>query len=454
LTAHRTLASVPRPELEWLAAHVSLERHDAGDLIRAKGEQVLEMFVIFSGRLGVRIERGSGHRHLFEFAGGDVGGALPYSRLGGSPGDAYYVEPSEVLVVHRDLFPAMIRECPVLTATTVHVMLDRARQFVASDWQDEKMVSLGRLAAGMAHELNNPASATARSARHLGDTLRELEHASMTLGAAGLTPEQLERVTTLRDRCLIPVTTGVFSAIERSDLEQEIAGWLESHGADTLPAAALAENGVMIETLDELAEVLTGTKLDVALSWIAVTHTARSLSAEIERAGGRIYDLVSAVKRFTYMDRATVTEPTNIAHGLGDTVAVLAGKARAKGAAVRLDVPTDLPLVAAYAGELNQVWANLLDNAIDAVPPSGKVAVTARVEGQHVVVRFVDDGPGIPPELRSRIFDPFFTTKPVGEGSGLGLDIAQRIIRLHRGEVAVDSLPGRTEFRISLPIAT
>ena len=452
LPAHRPLAPAPPLDLFGPAALGTRRRFQAGEMIVSKGEPVTEMIVILTGRIGVHVERGTGHRHLFESNGGDVGGVLPYSRVTTSFVDIIVEEPLEGLAIHRDHFPEMTRECPAVTAAVVHVMIDRARDFVATDWQAEKMVSLGRLAAGMAHELNNPASATARSAKLLTETLTELEDASVALGALGLTEAQLSRVTALRTASLIPATTGVFSAIERADHEDEIAGWLAAHNADTSPATALAESGMTPEHLDELVETITGPALDVALRWVAATHTARLLSRDIERAGGRIYDLVSSVKRFTYMDRATVTEPMNVAQGLADAVAVLAGKAKEKQVAVKLDVEAELPLVPAFAAELNQVWSNLLENALDAAGPSGHVIVSAAREGPHVVVRIVDDGAGIPADVQSRIFDPFFTTKPVGEGSGLGLDIARRIVRQHHGQIVVDSRPGRTEFSVSIPV--
>jgi signal transduction histidine kinase len=192
--------------------------------------------------------------------------------------------------------------------------------------------------------------------------------------------------------------------------------------------------------------------LDSALRSVAAGYTARSLASDIERAASRIYELVSAVKRFTYMDRATVSEPSSVAQGVTDTVAVLASKAKAKSASVRLDIPEDLPLVRAYGGELNQVWSNLLENALDAVPDmTGEVVVTAAREGDRVVVRVIDNGPGMTPEVRGRIFDPFFTTKPMGQGTGLGLDISRRIVHRHEGQIEVQCEPGRTEFRVTLP---
>jgi signal transduction histidine kinase len=205
--------------------------------------------------------------------------------------------------------------------------------------------------------------------------------------------------------------------------------------------------------LDGLARDLPERIFDAAVRWIATGHTARMLAADVERATSRIHDLVSAVKRFTNMDRPTVAERLSIAQSLTDTVAVLGAKARAKSVSVTVDIPADLPLVKVYGGELNQVWSNLLDNALDSVRENGHIEVCARHELSGVVVRVIDDGVGIPAEHLRRIFDPFFTTKPVGHGTGLGLYIARRIVGRHDGNIDVESRPGggRTEFRVSLP---
>jgi signal transduction histidine kinase len=362
-------------------------------------------------------------------------------------------EPTDVLAVDRAHFPEMIRECPTVTAAAVHVMIDRARQFVATDWQDEKMASLGRLAAGLAHELNNPASATVRSAGLLTEALATLERTSLALGAMGLAEPQLAATVTLRDTALASAEGGVLSAMERADREDALAAWIESRGVDVESSSVLADAGLTAAHLDALSRSIPASALNAALAWIAAARTARSLSSDIERAGRRIYDLVGAVKRFSHMDRATVTEPTSVAVGLSDTVSVLSGKAKEKDVAVRVEVAADLPLVPAFGAELNQVWSNLIDNALDAVGRGGHVTVCAARQGQQVVVRVIDDGAGIPADVRTRIFDPFFTTKPVGEGSGLGLDISRRIVRLHQGEIVVDSRDGRTEFSLSIPIA-
>jgi signal transduction histidine kinase len=451
LAAHKTIGSAPREEHEWLADHGEVRSYAPGEIVVPKAMLVVEMIIVLAGHFAIYVERGKGKRKAMEWRGGDVTGLLPYSRMTHPPGETIIEEPSQGLVVHRECFSEMVNKCPTVTGILVHIMIDRARQFTSTDWQDEKMMSLGRLAAGLAHELNNPASAVARSSKLLAGALVQAEDAAHALGAARISEEERSKIEQLRDGSLLPATTGVFSAIERSDREDEVTTWLEKHGADIGPAQALAESGVMVDSLDDLAEALSPEALDVALRSIAAGYATRSLASDIQRAATRIYDLVSAVKRFTYMDRATVTEPSSIAQGLVDTVAVLASKAKSKSVMVKVDVPENLPLVRAFGGELNQVWANLLENALDAVDPSGQVTVSARHEGSRVVVRITDDGPGIPDNIQARIFDPFFTTKPVGQGTGLGLDISRRIVQRHDGQIEVDSRPGRTEFKVTLP---
>ena len=452
LAAHKTIGAAPREELEWLAANGECRSYVPGEIVVQPTAVVVEMVIVLSGHLAIYVSKGAGRRKVMEWRGGDVTGLLPYSRMIHPPGETVIDEPSEGLVIHRDRFTEMVNKCPTVTGILVHIMIDRARQFTSTDWQDEKMISLGRLAAGLAHELNNPASAVARSSKLLSGALAEAEEAAHALGAAHMSEEERSKIEALRNGSLVPATTGVFSAIERSDREDEVTTWLEDHGADTGPAAVLAESGVDVESLDELADALSPEALDVAVRSIAAGFSTRSLASDIQRAATRIYDLVSAVKRFTYMDKATVAEPSSISQGVIDTVAVLASKAKAKSVMVRLEIPDNLPPVRAFGGELNQVWANLLENALDAVPESGQIVVTAKHDGKHVVVRFVDNGPGIPSDIQARIFDPFFTTKPVGQGTGLGLDISRRIVQRHEGQLEVDSRPGRTEFRVTLPV--
>jgi signal transduction histidine kinase len=241
--------------------------------------------------------------------------------------------------------------------------------------------------------------------------------------------------------------------VERADREEAIADWLEDHGLDTDSAESLADTEVSFEALDMLANTVQGAALDAVLRWAAAGCSVRSLAAEIQDAAMRISGLVTAVKGFTHMDQAMVAEAVDLGPSLGNTVAVLKAKARQKSIAVAIELEDGLPQVRGYAGELNQIWGNLIDNALDAVPEGSRVSVLAGREGKSVVVRIVDNGPGIPAEMRERIFEPFFTTKPVGQGTGLGLDIVRRLVRHNDGAIEVESRPGRTEFRVTLPIA-
>jgi signal transduction histidine kinase len=451
LAAHRLLAGAPPDQLAWLAARGHLVKLEAEGVLSAKGNAVLGLYIILSGHLSIYVDRGAGPHKAMEWRGGDVSGVLPYSRLAGSPGDVKAEEPTEIFVIPRKDIPALIRECYELTAIFVHVMVDRARQFTSSDLHEEKMSSLGKLAAGLAHELNNPASAVARSAKGLRLGLSELEAASRALGAARLFEAQQAAVDRARNLCQLAAgTTFGRSPIELADREDALAEWLSRHGADVTAAEALAESAVTLNALDELARALDREALRATLPWLIAGCGTYRLASEIEASASKIHNLVAAVKGFTYMDQATMPKPVDVGRGLADTLAVLNAKARGKSVSVNLDASADLPRIPGFGGELNQVWANLVDNALDAA--RSNVAVTAERRGGSVLVRVVDDGPGLPPEIKERIFDPFFTTKPVGQGTGLGLDIARRIVRKHQGEIEVDSRPGHTEFRVTLPL--
>jgi signal transduction histidine kinase len=450
LAAHRTLGAAPREELAWLASHASFRNVNPGEVVAQKGQPVEELWVMLSGRLALFVDRGTGVQKVVEWRPGDVTGLLPYSRLTSPPGNSIAQEPTEILALHRDQLADMIQSCQAITTILVHTMLDRARMFTSNDLHDEKMLSLGRLSAGLAHELNNPASAIERSATLLEDKLDDGEQATRLFAAARLSDAQLAAVDTFRNSCHVR-THGVRSPIEQAEREEEIADWLAAHQVDTAIADAIAETPTTIESLDRLSTALEGSALEAVLRWTAAACSVRSLASDIQDAATRISGLVLAVKGFTHMDQATVAEPVDLLQSVGNTVAVLRSKARQKAASIAVDVEPNLPPVRGFAGELNQIWVNLIDNALDAIAKDGRVEVLAAREGNRVLVRIVDNGPGIPNDIRDRIFDPFFTTKPMGLGTGLGLDIVRRLVRHNDGEIGVESRPGRTEFRVLLP---
>jgi len=430
-----------------------MRRLDAGEVLSHKGLPVDGLFVVLSGHVALSVDRGNGPQKAIEWRAGEVSGVLPYSRLVNPPGDAIAQEPTEILALGREHLRALTHECFEITSILVRVMLDRARLFTSSELHNEKMISLGKLSAGLAHELNNPASAIERSASLLEDRLEDMERATRALGAAQLSDAQLAAIDAIRASCLAKQTQGVRSPLEQSDREEAIADWLAAHQLDTAHAATLADTEVTFEALDQLAAAVSGSALNAVLRWAASGCAVRRLASGIQGAAIRISGLVMAVKGFTHMDQAMVAQSVDLGSSLSNTVTVLNSKAREKSVEVSVELQNDLPLVRGFAGELNQIWGNLIDNALDAVSAAGRVEVHACREHQRVVVRILDDGPGIPSQDLARIFDPFFTTKPIGQGTGLGLDIVRRLVRHNDGAIDVESKPGRTEFRVSLPIA-
>jgi len=451
LTQHQTLGGVPRKQLEWLASRGIPRTLEAGEA-QSREMSVVGLHIMLSGHISIHVDTGTGKRKVMEWRGGDVVGLMPYSRMVSPPGDVVAEAFTELLTIAKADFPDLIRECHEVTAILVHKMLDRARHFTSSYLHDEKLVSLGKLAAGLAHELNNPASALTRSAKTLGSAVEKTESAARALALAGLSSEQIAAIDEVRRISLTSRVHAIRSPLEQEDREMSIVRWLKSHGAHVSAAEPLAETDLSLEALDVLAHKLEGDALDSALCWIANTVGSRRLIDEICEASSRVYNLVGAVKGFTQMDRASVPEPVDVRLGLGNTIMVLGSKARSKSTSVSSSVEPDLPRIHGFGAELNQVWANVIDNAIDAAGEGGRVEVTASRDGNHVLVRITDNGPGIPDAIINRIFDPFFTTKPVGSGTGLGLDIVRRLIQRHNGQIEVASKPGLTEFRIRLPI--
>jgi len=444
------LDDIPETELEWLVAHGQLEMHEAGIIIAPEGKPIDRLWIVLSGCVAVKVDRGVGPRLVIEWRTGEVVGMLPYSRMTGPPGKNYIDEKSELLSIQVKHFPEMIKQCPVFTTYTVHTMLDRARRFNTSDLQDEKMISLGKLAAGLAHEINNPAAALVRGAKQLLMNIDELDTASKTFGAANIKDEFLKSIEQLRSACLIQSDDTLLSPIQKAEREDEIADWLIHREVNRTDAELFASTPVTIDMLNALAKKLSGKSLSNALHWIATYCSVHLLALDIEQAAARISELVAAVKRFTYMDTLAGSESVEVETGLRDTIKVLAAKSKSKGAKITLDVKPNLPRVRAVGSELNQVWMNLIDNALDAISDSGNINIDVQMELDRVVVSIRDDGHGIPKEVLPRIFDPFFTTKPPGQGTGLGLDISRQLLRLHHGDIAVLSNLGRTEFRVSL----
>jgi signal transduction histidine kinase len=318
----------------------------------------------------------------------------------------------------------------------------------------EKMASLGKLSAGMAHELNNPASAAQRGAAQLQTVFVQLQDAHWKISELKLAGEDLEKAMAL-DRLAGrgAKQPADLDAVTRSDRELEIENWLTARGVEKGwgLAPSLVNLGYDQNGLSALAEDFTPLQFSAVINWLCHLHTIHSLLSEISIGTGRIAEIVKALKTYTYMDQGPV-QTVDVHEGLNNTLIILHNKLK-DGITVRREYADDLPPVQAFGSELNQVWTNLIDNAIDAMAGQGTLVLRTRMEKSCVVVEIEDDGPGIPDDLQTKIFDPFFTTKPPGEGTGLGLNISRNIIvQKHQGHIAISSKPGKTSFIVMLPI--
>jgi PAS domain S-box-containing protein len=318
----------------------------------------------------------------------------------------------------------------------------------------EKMASLGKLSAGMAHELNNPAAAAQRSAVQLQAMFRQLRDAYLKVGELNLGETQLAKVITFgrlaRERAKRPDD---MNALTRSDRESEMEDWLEAQGLETAwqIAPTLVSLGYDQSEIQALAEYFNPRQFPVVIDWLSCTHTIYSLLSEISLGTGRIVEIVKALKTYTFMDQAPI-QSVDVHEGLDNTLIILKNKLKA-GITVRREYAKDLPAIQAYGSELNQVWTNIIDNAIDAMAGRGTLVLRTRKEGPWIVVEIEDNGPGIPEENQTNVFDPFFTTKSPGEGTGLGLNISRNlIVQKHQGQISVSSEPGKTCFTVRLPL--
>jgi len=331
--------------------------------------------------------------------------------------------------------------------------LQRLESIEATVRERERLISLGRLAAGLAHEVNNPAAAAIRATADLRAALHQLEGVVGWLASAGLSSDRLSGLLALQSAAVGAVPPAARTAIELANAEDEMGTWLDGHGVENSWSLASTFTSVGLDEswLDSAAKVLGVSELSPGLNWISATLLTTSLVDQIADAVGRIAQLVTAVKEYSYMDRAP-EQAVNVHEGIEKTLLVLGHKLR-PGIQIVREYDERLPAIQANGAELNQVWTNLIDNAIDALDGRGQIFIRTRHDDDAVVVEIADQGPGIPGDLVSRIFDPFFTTKEVGKGTGLGLDIVRRIVvDAHHGEIFVESTPGDTRFVVRLPI--
>ena len=442
---------LPDDQIAWFLSEVQELRLQAGETYLRQGDPADSMFVVLEGQLQARGELG-GETIIVSNKPGDVTGVLPFSRMKQATVTGRAVTESRLLRFPASLFPELVQKMPELTKRLVGVMSDRIREVTRIEQQRDRLASLGKLSAGLAHELNNPASAAKRATSQLRTILRRIKDASHELGRRELTPAQKSEIekleTSFTEQDGPPPDT-----LTIADLEDQIDSLLRSHGQNDLwqLAAALARRGIKPAVLESLFATLEAGTARAALVRIAASVEVANLLNEIENSTSRISDLVRAIKEYTYMDQGPV-QNVDIVKSLETTLTILNHKLK-HGVAVQRDYQRVPFLVNSFGSELNQVWTNLIDNAIDAMGGKGELRVRTYREDTCVVVEIGDNGPGISPEVKPHIFEPFFTTKGVGEGTGLGLDTVQRIVKKHRGNIQVNSKPGDTRFQVWLPLA-
>jgi len=445
-------ADLPDDQLDWFLSQAQEMNLKAGDTYARQGDPADAMFIILEGQLQGRGEIG-GETVTFDLEPGDVTGILPFSRMKQFTVSGRAVTDSHALRFPASLFPQLVQKMPELTQRLVGLMSDRIRETTRLEQQRDRLASLGKLSAGLAHELNNPASAAKRATSQLRDMLTKIRNASLELGGRDLTPSQkaeIEKVEASFTRTdIVPP-----DALTISDLEDQIDSLLRSHGQNDLwqLAAGLARRNVNPEAVESLFATLDADTARAALVRISASVEIASLLHEIESSTSRISDLVGAIKEYTHMDQAPV-QNVDVVRSLETTLTILNHKLK-RGVTVRRDYHSVPLLVNSFGSELNQVWTNIIDNAIDAMHGTGELRIRTYRDDGCAVVEIGDNGPGIPEAVQPHIFEPFFTTKGVGEGTGLGLDTVQRIVKKHRGNIQLTSKPGDTRFQVWLPLVT
>jgi signal transduction histidine kinase len=449
--------NVPADQVKWMVDNGFTKNFNKGEFAFEPGDPINELRIILDGKfLGYGIQNGQ-RKEFGYFEKNLITGVLPYSRLKDAGAYAEALEPSNIFYLHKDHFPHMIRECHELTTALVHFMTSRVRDFTAFQLQNEKLMSLGKLSAGLAHELNNPVSAILRSAVKLKEHLRLLPKGFKDVIKIRISDEQVDKVNSLLFK-KIDVGIQELSLMEKTDLEDEIAGWLEDNGIED--GYDMAENlvdfGFKTDELEMIKNEVTEAHSLPILNWIENNLTTEKMVDEIADASERISDLVKSIKSYTHMDQSLDRQKVDLHKGLRNTLRMLEHKSKKKGMLVDLNLDENLPEIDGFPGELNQVFTNLIDNAFDAMEESSEKVLNIATHRQNgnVHVHIKDTGPGIPEEIKSRIFDPFFTTKDVGKGTGLGLDIVKKIIEQHKGRIEFNSSTEGTEFKLILPISS
>ncbi len=452
------LKDLPEEHLNWILDHSKYEEHEDGDLIVKTGEPIDEMIFFIEGRMNFFKDVNGQLIHFHtvennELTGG-VTGLLPYSRLKNSPGNSYAVGKVRIIRLHKNYFQELEQLNSSFIQRLIGYMTERARVFATTQMQQEKVSALGKLAAGVAHELNNPASAIDRISDELSKRLNLNFELTENLLKHNIASEVIQNIRLMAEKKEHSSKVKITS-LQRMQKEDELNEWLNEKGINNRNeiSETLIEAGLSSGDLETIYKKVGNEAFQCILDWLENLLSSELIIKDLEDASGRISMLVGAIKSHVQMDRSGDLYYTDIHKDIEDTLILLGYKIRSKNISIKKKFCGDLTEAEVYIGELNQVWTNIIDNAIFAVPQNGEIKIETACDKKNITIRITDNGIGIPKEILSRIFDPFFTTKNVGEGTGIGLDIVNNVIKHHNGEIKVDSIPGKTEFTITLPLS-
>ena len=447
-------ADLSEEDLEQLHQMAETVSVPAEQLVLREGDPGDSLYVVLDGELEVTKRQGGQDVLLALYEPGQFFGEMALLEQAPRSASVRTLRESTLLVISQAAFQTLLSCSASAPLRILHTVTSRLRSTESMLIQNEKMAALGTLAAGLAHELNNPAAAVRRSAAQLRDALAERERLAAELGSLAIEPHQVELLDTLQAEIKgRTATEPPHDPLTLSEQEDEMQEWLEDHGVDQSweLAPVLVASGWNGEALEQLASALSPTQLPVVVRWLGAGSSVSGLLDEVGQSAEAMSEIVKAFKTYSYLDQAPVQE-VDVIESLENTLVLLRPRIGAD-LSIKRDYDADVPRIEAYGSELNQVWTNIIDNAIDAVEGHGELSLRAYTADSSVVVEIIDDGPGIPPEIQPRIFDPFFSTKGPGVGAGLGLHIAYNIVvHRHRGQIQVASRPGETRLRVALPI--
>ncbi len=445
--------AVPDEQLQWLINQGEAVEVEQGELSFNVGEPVITSYLILDGKMRICAIQAGKQRELRILDPGQATGYLPYSRATVTPAFCEALKKSWVFKVSAAKLKEGIGHHYELFEAMVHMMVSRVREFTSIQQQNEKMFALGKLSAGLAHELNNPAAAISRAAALLQKQVSELPHLFKAIAGLNIAAEKVEKISQLIIH-KINTPPSTLNMMQKATLEDDLADWLDDNDLENMDAEGLVERGFTTNELDVFKSCSSPKELPILLEWVSNYLVTNKMADDIRTSSERISALVGAVKNFTFMDRDADRQMVDIHNGIRNTLTMMNYKLRKANINIIEHYDDSVPKIKAFPGELNQVWTNIIDNAIDAmeVNSKGNLEITSKHDARFVKVYIKDDGPGIPKEIQENIFTPFFTTKEIGKGSGLGLDVVSRIMIQHNGSVKVKSEPGATEFEVCLPI--